>query len=85
MWVTHGIGVPALREHRHRDDAADVSARWDALVDPAVDPSVAGLPIIVPVVTGRLLVVLADEIGPLLRDLAPGPDLLADGVEAAAF
>ena len=81
----HGVGVPALRQHGHRDDAADIPSRRDALVDPAIAASRAHRRVRrIVLVIGRLLVVLADQIRPLLRHLAAGPGLLADGVEDEA-
>ena len=31
--VRHGVGVPALGQHRHRDDAADIGAKLAGLPD----------------------------------------------------
>ena len=63
------VGVPALGQHRHRDDAAHIPPRRNALVQPQQRAIV--------VVAGHLLVMLAHQLRPLLRHPAARPFGLA--------
>ena len=65
--------VPALGEHRDRDNAAHIAPGRDTLVDPFQAAVV--------ILVGDLFIVLADQIRPVLGHLAAGPFGFAHGIE----